>query len=102
MFGSQFEYLFVLSLAALITVTMFWETILGLLRQRHFWITVGVLILFVIATDLVALKYEWWGFSPDKNIGFTILGIPCEEILLGFFFSTFSIAVWESIGHDME
>lgn len=96
MIPEKLEYLFLLTLLALLIGTFLGEATLRLLKKRSFWISCALLCATWTLIEIHALRQHWWVFSPNKLCGYTIATVPIEEYIVFVLIHTAVVATYEA------
>lgn len=94
---AKYEYLFLLLIFGAAGVSVLTRGSLLAFRSRAFWISMAIFIALATTIDLLAIRWHWWTWSPQKTCGLALLGIPVEEFILFLLGHTISIALWETL-----
>jgi lycopene cyclase domain-containing protein len=98
---ARLEYLFVLLIYFGSGATILWSALRRLFLRRYFWISAAAFEILGTAVDLLAIRWGWWAWMPDRTCGMRILAIPIEEYLGFFIGHMLVVGGWENLRDDM-
>jgi len=100
MIQSRFEFLFMILIFSLISVSLLWTTLESLAKSRVFWVSLVLFVVYSLLIESLGLWQNWWGFSSNKVVGIMILKMPLEELFIYIIFGGTTIGVWEFFSDD--
>lgn len=101
MLPSNCEYIAVLLVLSLFTVSLFFPELKNLGRLGSFWIGLTFFLGLSTTFDAMAIALGWWWFPPNKNIGVDFFYVPIEEIILFVLIYLLVVCAWEYPADDM-
>ena len=97
----QAEYLFILLVYFSVGATIFSSTLKRLARKELFWVSTFAFVVLGTIVDLLAIRWHWWHWNPDRICGLRLLNIPIEEYIGFLVGHLLTIGAWETINDDL-
>lgn len=94
MIPESYEYLALIILYAVLTLSIFLPQVVSNLLSKQFWASIAFFAAAWTVFDVLGITLEMWHFSENKTIGVKILRVPIEEFLVFFLIQLNVISAW--------